>query len=247
MKTIILMSLLLSERLLGFGFNSTFWMKDTPCIGTIVRGTNAADNCYTGSTSAAAIAAGKAKTPTGKCLVYSDAYSGFKVWTEEGRPASQAKILKANGLDSWQTHLNGNGKGYSANYATAALIGIIEGRKCPTNVYIDDSNKVTTNNCMYYSGTFGAQAMNSNGDDSGAFYGFSTWASGVWYRGNIYQCSYYGMRLPTFYETNSNYPGATGMPVDASPTFAGATGVPDGGGDTWTATTYTAVANNYVS
>lgn len=61
-----------SERLQGFPFNAAFWKVSSPCTGTIVCGTNSGDNCYTGTTSAAAKTAGYAMTPSNKCLVYNN-------------------------------------------------------------------------------------------------------------------------------------------------------------------------------
>ena len=231
-----------SERLLGFPFNTAFWKggDGCSCTGTIVCGTNAADNCYSGSTSAAAIAAGSARTPTCKCLVISTGASSFKVWTEQGG----TKILKSTGLDAWQMTVNPNGRGFSSTFAsTATHLAYFEGRRCPTNVFIDSTNMVATNLCLYYTPLSAVQQMGASNcaTDQTTSYTLCEWNDagggngngGSWYEGNVQYCTTRGMRMPTLYETTSTAP-SSGKPTDASPSFT-TTGIPMTG-NTWTAT-----------
>lgn len=109
---------------------------------------------------------------------------------------------------------------------------------------MDDSNKFTTTNCVYYSPAYTGQRADAAGDDGGAQNGFSTFSTPFWYRGNMAVCSSKGMRLPTLYESAVSDPGGgSAQPTaNGTPTFNKPTGVPlANGGSTWgwTATTYT--------
>ncbi len=198
---------------------------------------------------------GFAATPTGKIIeyVYANGLSGFKVWKE----FNGTRILRANGKDEWAKKLNVNGKGLSDTDFIDANIGahstVIGGRSCPPNVYIDDSNKFTTGNCLYYSPSYGTQRLNDAGTSQTTLgqIGLATWSSynggaARWYVGNINTCASRGMRLPTIFEsatttiTNSNYPIADGYP-----TFAQSSGVPSAAGSTWSASSYTAYTSSY--
>lgn len=204
----------------------------------------AGDGCYD---DAAAIAAGAATTPLGKSVVYVATGSGAYVWKD----ASSNKVLRPNGLDAWAMKLNLNGKGLQAAGNEFVDYSIIEGRKCPTNVYIDDANKVSAGNCLYYSMGMGEQSLDAAGTSqtTANTLGMSNWSgynSGQarWYVGNVKTCSDKGMRLPTLFETAIPTPSSTYLPTDASPTFAGTTnGIPSNVGGssdhTWTASSYT--------
>ena len=180
----------------------------------------------------AAISLGVHTTPSDKSLVYvyANGSSGFKVWKEkEGN-----RILRANGEDEWAKDLNLNGKGQSTTDFEDANIGsastIIAGRACPDNVYIDDANKFTTTNCVYFSPASYTTALNSSGysQTSAGSIGLREWiyyngGAPRWYVGNIKICSDKGMRLPTIYETtvagantsNVNFPYSDGSPIFA--------------------------------
>lgn len=212
--------------------------QSSSCTGTIVCGTNAGDNCYTGSTSAAAQTAGYAKTPGGKCLkyVFADGSSGFKVWQEE----SGTRILRATGLDAWTKALNPDGISVSTTDFTDANLGngstLINGRVCPTNVYMDTSNKFTTGNCLYYSPGYGPQRLDAGGTDG--ILGLGQWSTTALNNGNIATCSNKSMRLPTLYETTASDPGYGWINTGGSPTGWG-NGIPQAAGATLTATAYT--------
>jgi hypothetical protein len=183
----------------------------------------AGNDCYSNIN---AVLGASAVTPNGRCLtmLYANGSSGFLVWKDQ----SSAKILSPTGLDSWSMALNLSGKGRSSTAFSDPNLGtattILAGRACPTNVYIDDSNKVSIGNCLYYSPTYAAQYSNSGGDDSGAQLGFSL--AGQWYSGNLATCSSKRMRLPTLFETTvSTNPGGW-VANDAAPTFSSTNGVP---------------------
>lgn len=113
--------------------------------------------------------------------------------------------------------LNLNGVGQSANDFEDANIGtgstVIAGRACPDNVYIDDSNKFTTGNCVYFSPEYGPQALDAAGTSqtNASTMGLGYWntyngGSAKWHVGNIKICSDKDMRLPTIYETTTTTP-----------------------------------------
>ncbi len=201
-----------------------------------------------------AIAAGIAVTPSGKSLVYTDVGngSGFKVWKD----ASSNKILRANGMDEWAMKLNLNGKGLLGAGNEFTSYTSLEGRKCPPSVYIDDTDKVSSGNCLYYTVGYAAQALNAAGTSqtTASTIGLSSWSNynsgqARWYVGNIKTCSDKGMRLPTVFETTTTTTSNGNYPSDATPTFAGASnGIPAStSGQTWTASAYTAANGNYWS
>ena len=207
----------------------------------------AGNDCYSNVN---AVLGASAVTPNGRCLtmLYANGSSGFLVWKDQ----SSTKILSPNGLDSWSMALNLSGKGKSANAFSDPNLGtgstVLAGRACPVNVYIDDTNMVSTSNCLYYTPTYGGttyggQGLTDGGDDSGASLGFSSWGSASWYRGNIATCSSKKMRLPTLYEASVSNPGGGNLPTNATPTFNAISGVP-GTGTTWTATVYNNGCNN---
>ena len=121
---------------------------------------------------------------------------------------------------------------------------MLEGRACPANVYIDDSNKTTTTNCLYYTTAFAPQTLNAAGTSQVytgwgqiGIGGYGSYATMYWYVGNIQTCATLGMRIPTFFETTAPNPADGNQPVDASPTFNTSKGIPSAsGGYTWTAT-----------
>lgn len=194
----------------------------------------ASDYCYDDAT---AMAAGYALTPGGKALEYTLTPSGFKVWKEIGG----SRVLKPTGADSWALKLNANGKGFSAAEFTDWTT--LAGRVCPTNVYIDDSNKFTTGNCLYYT-TEPGQTLDASGTDD--IDGMNAWATAKWYVGNVKACSIKGMRLPTLYETTITDTSTTYRPTsDGTPTYAQATGIPSLYGWTWTASASTIGSNYY--
>jgi len=190
------------------------------------------NDCYSNVN---AVFGASAVTPNGRCLtmVYANGTSGFLVWKDQ----SSSKILSPNGLDSWSMALNLSGRGKSTTAFSDPNLGtgstVLAGRVCPTNVYIDDTNKVSTGNCLYYTPSYAVQATNAGGDDGGAQLGFSTFSGAAWYRGNMAICSSKKMRPPTLYETSTSNPGGGNLPLDASPTFDATNGVPGTG---WTST-----------
>lgn len=203
------------------------------------------NDCYSDD---GAKVAGIATTPLGKKLeyVFANGSSGFKVWKEVGHH----RILRANGLDEWTKALNLNGKGQSETDFTDNNIGTdstrISGRACPNNVYIDDNNKFSTGNCVYYTPELPEQKLDAAGSSQSdaSTMGLKKWwdlvgANGKWYVGNIKTCSDIGMRLPTIYETRTTQTNHEYYPIlDGRPTFAQANGVPSGADHTWTASTY---------
>ena len=210
----------------------------------------AGQGCYD---SFVATANGTAMTPSGKVIDYVSANgnSGFMIWREHGGN----RILRANGLDEWAMMLNSNGKGQSVTAFTDANLGtsstVIGGRVCPTNVYIDDGNKFTTNNCVYYTPEHTAQTLSVGGTDGIlGLNGWNNYNSGTakWYVGNIATCSSMGMRLPALYETTTTLTSAAYYPTDdGSPTFAQSNGVPSGSDFTWTSSSYSSNISCYVT
>jgi len=214
-----------------------FW-RGTP-VGCGALG----NECYT---STGAMAAGLAYTSSQKIL-----YLDQGIWVQ----ADSTGVLKVDGTDNWQLALNGNGRGFTAgtylNKETANLVG----RVCPTNVYVDDNNKVVMGRCVYYD----RGVMATFGPDTGqgtTTFQLGLWntanggngAAASWYEGNIQICADKGMRLPLLYETTASDP-LSNKPGDfGSVTFAIQTGVPSAKeGYTWTASanTSTPSGTNY--
>ena len=202
---------------------------------------NCATTCYYDDSSA--IAAGTATTPLGKVIdyAYANGSSGFKVWKEHGGN----RVLRANGSDEWAQSLNLDGRGQSGSDFTDTNIGtantLITGRACPTNVYIDDNNKFTIGNCVYYTPTYASQTLNAAGTSqnvSGSI-GLSSWSSASWYVGNIQTCASKGMRLPTMFEYQKGMDRCSGFTPqsDGTPTFTDNLGIPATW--TWSATSST--------
>ena len=213
-------------------------------------GDNAANNCYTGINAAALQADGTTTTALGKNIsyIFANGISGFKVWRE----TNGTRILAANGLDQWSKALDPNGTGQSASDFSDPEIGTpatrIEGRVCPGNVFIDDSNKFTINNCLYYTPSYPAQSVTADGSDGisglGPWSGIPPVLPAKWYVGNILACSSKGMRLPTLYETTANQPVSFLPTSDGTPTvWGGSDRVPSvtSGHWTWTSTSHTEI------
>jgi hypothetical protein len=213
------------------------------------------DGCYD---DAVAKDVGTVVTPLGKNLeyVYANGSSGFKIWKEVGGN----RILQANGLDAWAKQLNLDGKAGGTSDFIDAKLGtgntLIKGRVCPPNVYLSDSNKFTTDNCLYYSPEYAAQTLFVSGTSqtTAGSMGLSDWSnynggSAMWYVGNIETCSSKHMRLPALYETTAvrganhpYYPTSNGSPV-----FAEAKGVPAASGETWSASAAVGSTANYTN
>lgn len=218
-----------------YGRTSTF--ANATCGG-------ASDYCYNSSN---AMTVGYAVTPGGKALQYVPTKEGFSVWKEVG----SNRVLQADGSDNWQMKLNLNGKGRSATAFTAWQD--LTGRVCPTNVYIDDANKFTTGNCLYYTSEAAVAKLDGSGTSqtTAGSIGMNNWSnynggSAKWYVGNIELCSKKGMRLPTLYETTTTDTTTTSRPTgDGAPTYAQSTGVPELGQWTWTASASTIISNSY--
>lgn len=197
------------------------------------------DSCYDDAT---AKTDGIAVTPLGKDLeyVYANGSSGLKVWKENGGD----RVLRANGLDEWAKELNINGKGQSATDYTDSNLGInssakIVGRVCPPNVYIDDSNKFTTTNCLYYTASQATESLFAAGTSQtidgqiGMKY-WSNYTNGSfdprWYVGNVQRCTDIGMRLPTLFETDGRESSGSAYPTsDDTAVFAESLGIPTSG------------------
>ncbi len=186
------------------------------------------DSCYQNT---AAMAAGAVTTPLGKSVEYVTASGSFKVWKEVG----SSRILRANGLDEWAMKLNLDGKGHLVGAGNEFTdYTSLEGRKCPPSVYIDDLNRVSSGNCLYYSVGYNFQLLYAAGttQNTASTIGLNSWANynageARWYVGNIKTCSDKGMRLPALFETATTTTSDIDYPSDASPTFAGASnGIP---------------------
>ena len=225
------------------GFNTGMMWKGS----TLTCGDTAANNCYTGLNAAPLQAIGQVTTPGGKNLVYvfANGSSGFKVWKDSG----SNKVLRANGIDQWAMTLNVNGRGQTVTVFNDANLGtvstLLAGRSCPNNVYIDDSNKFTTGNCLYYDQGNAAQAYSAAGTSQTTLgqIGLSTWSTAAWYCGNLDTCAQKGMRVPTLFETKANAPGQYTPTTDGTPVYAGSKGVPSYGSGSWTASAFIVYAN----
>ena len=219
----------------------------------IVCGTDG-NSCYStnpdGSLSSAGTAAmslGSALTPSGKRLMTTRGSDNFLLWQD----AESNKLLKATGSDEWQMLLIPNGRSSGSTFADSTTISAqLAGRRCPSNVYIDDSNKVSTVSCLYFSSAYANQRLDAPQNDGGSDQ--TTWGSlrlgrqtsGKWYEGNIQTCANFGMRLPTIYETTiANF--QTSMPTEIDAVFNSEKGIPGVGGRTWTATAHTGDNNRF--
>lgn len=207
--------------LYSYDSNDNYSAVTTTSGTAIAQCGGSGDSCYDDAT---AMSAGVAVTPLGKSLeyVYSDGSSGFQVWKEQGG----SRILKATGLDEWSMELNSDGKSVSSTAFTSHNIGssstYIAGRVCPPNVYLSNSNKFSTNNCLYYSPAY------NNAPEIIA----TSWD---YFHTNASICGNKSMRMPTIYETTVNSFSEDSY-ISGNPTYAGSAGVPSGGGQTWTAT-----------
>jgi len=219
---------------------SNYFAATTVCGTPAQFSCGTTDNdCYS---NVGAVYGASAVTPGGRCLtmVYANGSSGFTVWKDQ----YSSNILGANGLDSWSMALIPSGRGQSTTPFSDTYLGaastVLEGRACPTNVYMSDTNKLSTSNCLYYTPVYASQLMNTGGNDNGAQLGIANWSSTAWYEGNIATCSGKNMRLPTLYEAAVNNPGNTNNnKPDHTPSFNPVKGVPSAAGGTWTSTSYT--------
>ena len=188
----------------------------------------AGNGCYDNAT---AVSAGHACLRDNTQIDYVPTGNGFYVWQEHGR---QGRILQASGLwaypTDWQQTLKPNGKGFSG--ISLPSISYIAGRACPAgstlpSVYIDDSDKVDPNYCLYYDAGNPEQDLNAAGTSQTVLgqIGLGATTTPLWYEGNVDTCAQKGMRLPTLYETATNIT-AGNYPTDATPTFAQGNGVP---------------------
>jgi len=213
----------------------------------------ASNNCFDDAT---AKSLGVAIGPGGATIEYLKANSScsggscFYLWKEQG--GSRILAASGNAADGWQKKLNRSGIGFSEDDLTdAAVIKSIEGRVCPTHVFLSHDNMTATGRCLYYDGGTAAQRLDAagvsgtEGEDwlqnwNRANTGRGTGSS--YYEGNIKTCADKGMRLPTMYETTMTAPASTNLPTGDSitPTFATTNGVPSSGW-TWTASAYTNV------
>lgn len=186
-------------------------------------------------------------------LQYANGSSGFKIWREKGG----SRILNATGLVSngWQQQLSRFGASFSATDFTAGAN--IDGRVCPTHVFLSHSNMTATGRCLYYDGGNAAQTLKAAtgveaedwldvADSTATGQGFGI----SYYEGNIKTCADKGMRLPTMYETTMDKPTKYlpgGDDLLSVPTWAGSSnGVPDvGSSPTWTASNYSRFVNSF--
>jgi surface protein len=201
--------------------------------------------------------------PEGSIMVlgYANGSSGFKVWKEE----NGSRILNASGLTEkgWQKNLNRAGTAFEGDLTSSVVIAQIEGRVCPTNVFLDFSNMAATDRCLYYDTGNAVQRLDDANPDTGGPSGalesedwLMQWSragtgratNSSYFEGNIKICADKGMRLPTIYETtmttaSSNRPTgdliANGGSLSAHPTFATTNGVPSFSSHTWTASAST--------
>ena len=190
--------------------------------------------------------------------VYANGSSGFKVWKQH----SGTNILQASGRwassSDWQQTLNANGKGFSGTLFNYSIQGSgIAGRSCPVNgtlpsVYINDSDKVDSNYCLYYDSGSITKALNYYGTtQTSPDIGLASWSSALWYVGNYQFCANEGMRLPTAYETQTTRISNSNYPTDASPTFASTVATCQGGSSTcgapsgWTASSDAIATTEY--
>ncbi len=191
----------------------------------------AADECYN---DAAAMATGFARTPTNKRIELKQNGVGFFVWKEKAGD----RFLEANGTDNWSMQLNANGKGVTAQ--PMKVWQQVAGRACPIAAYLDDSNKMVSGKCLYYA-DMGSQMLSAAGiSQTLPNMGMNSWASPLWYVGNVRTCGEKGMRLPTVFETNTTQTSSAFYPAsDGAPTFATSSGIPAPSTSMWTATSAT--------
>jgi len=187
------------------------------------------NGCYDNSV---ATSSGFAKLSDGTLIDYVDTSNGtgFKVWKEQ----LGSRILFATGLWSsqsdWQKQLNRSGIGAKTDDFTD--ISKIGGRACPASTFVNYTNMIATDLCLYYDTGSTTQALNAasgiEGEDwimDGNRPTSGRGASSSWYEGNIQTCANRGMRLPTAYETDAEDQNNFTTQMDAVPTFSG-TGVP---------------------
>ena len=132
----------------------------------------------------------------------------------------------------------------------------INGRVCPPNVYLDDSNRYQTGHCVYYTKVYSSQSLTKDGTsqttDGSIGLGSATNYQGGeerWYMGNIQTCADTGMRMPTIFETQTTRTTwSYYVTQDGSPTFAGSDGIPGTTSDIWTASRAItgSNSNNYI-
>ncbi|NBX81580.1 BspA family leucine-rich repeat surface protein, partial [bacterium] len=216
-------------------------------------------DCYTDAQSLAVGTERQGPNSSTLTLQYANGSSGFKIWKEK----NGNRILNASGLvaNGWQKALTRAGTGFDVDLTNSSVIQSIEGRVCPTNVFLSHSDMTATNRCLYYDSGNSAQRLDAAHPDQG---GASENVEGEdwlqhsnsttnlinsdpskrslssYYEGNIKSCADKGMRLPVSYETTMTTPASWTLPTGdggVSPVWATTTGVPSVGSDyTWTAT-----------
>jgi hypothetical protein len=140
----------------------------------------------------------------------------------------------------------------------STYIGQIEGRVCPTHVFLTHSNMTATSRCLYYDSGNAAQTLDAAGTGlTQAEDWLQTWdnsntgrgISASYFEGNIKTCADKGMRLSVAYETTMSQPGMYLPTADGiTPTWAGANGVPSYNSSfTWTASANTNGNTSYWS
>jgi hypothetical protein len=198
------------------------------------------EGCYGNN---AALSYGLARTVSGKPLQLTDLGTQMNQNQLIWRESLGAKLLAANGSDSWQMGLNSDGMSYSASpFLLTESPYNLAGRACPLNVYLDDTNKFAVGRCLYYDS---AETYNTLGN-----YGLTSWntynaGAPKWFVANISACSNKGMRLPTLYETSAGGSGYAPT-TDGSPAYDGMKGIPINT-MIWTATANGTVTDNYLT
>lgn len=196
------------------------------------------NSCYTNTL---AMIAREAITPTNKHIELIDNGLGIMVWKEIGG----TKILKPNGMDGWLKNLARNGKSFLDTYFTD--YASFEGRKCPPSVYVNDNNKFSENNCIFYKiGTDAVRLSQYNTGIVGEDYLMGWTGDAKWFTGNIKPCADQGMRLPTTYETNRGFASEYYPQTDGSPIFTTTDGISSGVLWGWTATGNTSYKGYYL-
>jgi hypothetical protein len=214
-------------------------------------------DCYTSAQSLAIGTERQGPNSSTLTLQYANGSSGFKIWQEK----NGNRILNSTGLiaNGWQKALTRAGTAFDADLTSSAAIQAIEGRVCPSQVFVSHSNMVASDRCLYYDSGNAMQSLDqadpANGGPSGAVKAedYLTYADHAptgrgslysYYEGNIKTCADKGMRLPTLYETTvsgslTDLPTgdltSNGGSLSSQPTFVG-DGVSHYSSWTWTAT-----------
>jgi hypothetical protein len=214
---------------------------------TVASSSACTGDCYDGAQSLDIGAERQGPDSTTLSLEYANGTSGFKIWREK----NGNRILNSTGLveSGWQKTLNRAGTAFDADLTSSSVIAQIQGRVCPTHVFLSHSEMTATGRCLYYDSGNPLQALDaeiSSGVEAQDWlrdWGTSATGRDVltsYYEGNIKTCADKGMRLPTNYETTIQNPVADFTPLgdnlNPAPTPAGSTnGVPSVPGEwTWT-------------